>query len=128
MRQLGLVQTITRDGKVFHLPTGEYLGVNLSTSFNVLALKITALAIQTTGRQCKLTLTPVDDPARIYILGLEEDTSYESTLGAFASLFVASPARPISALAQFASSEHALPQPSGIPASLQFGFLTGMKS
>jgi hypothetical protein len=122
MKQLGLVQTITR---------GEYLGVNMSTSFNLLALNITALAIRITGRQCKLTLTPVEDPAKIYILGLEEDTSYESTLGAFASLFFTPPPKPtysgFSALAELASSQRTPPQATGIPASLQFGFLTGMK-
>lgn len=132
MKQLGLVQTITRDGKVFHLPTGEYLGVNLSTSFNLLALNITALAIRITSRQCKLTLTPVDDPAKIYILGLEEDTSYESMLGAYASLLAASYPGPsysaLSGLAAAASKGSILPVPTGLPAPrhwLQSSFVTG---
>ena len=86
MKEFGLERTITRDGKVFHLPTGEYLGVNISTSMRVLDLKITALAIRITSSRCKLTLTPVPDVSAIYISGLEEDTSYQSMLGAFTGL------------------------------------------
>jgi hypothetical protein len=132
MKEFCLERTITRDGKVFHLPTGEYLGINISTSMRVLDLKITALAIRITGSRCKLTLTPVLDVSTIYISGLEEDTSYESTLGAFAglgSLFLTPPPQPtysgFSALAILAGEK--VPQPTGIPDSLAFGFLTGMK-
>jgi hypothetical protein len=85
MEQLGLVRTITRDGKVFHLPTAEYLGVNLSTPKITLGLRITVLASRITGSPAKLTLAPVDDPASIYISGLEEDTSYASQLAYYAS-------------------------------------------
>jgi hypothetical protein len=132
MKEFGLERTITRDGKVFHLPTGEYLGLNVSAPFSLLTLKINSLAIRITGHQCKLTLTPVNDPAGIYIYGLEEDTSYESTLGAFAglgSLFSTAPATDngFSALAMLASGKGTPPLPAGIPDSLQFGFLTGMK-
>jgi hypothetical protein len=121
MKELGLERTITRDGKVFHLPTGEYLGLNLSTPLALLALKINALAIQISCHQCKLTLSPVSDPAGIYIYGLEEDVSYASAL---ASLFGTQPAYPgFSALAALVSSKHAPPQPTGI-----LDFLNGMKS
>jgi hypothetical protein len=33
MRGFGLERKITRNRKVYHLPNGEYLGVNLSTPF-----------------------------------------------------------------------------------------------
>jgi len=132
MKELGLERTITRDGKVFHLPTGEYLGLNLSTPLALLALKINALAIQISCHQCKLTLSPVSDPAGIYICGLEEEVSYASELGSFGSLLAASYPGPsysaLSGLAAAASKGGTLPVPTGIPTSLQFGFLTGMKS
>lgn len=127
MEALGLERTIDRDGKVFRLPTGEYLGVNLSTSSNLLALKISSLAFRITSSLCKLTITPVHNPAEIHISGLEEVVSFASELGAFASLFLTSMPQPnssFSALAALASSKSA---PKDIPASLQFGFLTGLK-
>ena len=127
MKELGLERTITRDGKVFHLPTGEYLGLNLSTPLALLTLKINTLAIQITCHQCKLTLSPVSDPAGIYIYGLEEDVSYASQLGMFASLFLTPPPKPtysgFSALATLIGSENTPPQPTGI-----LDFLNGMKS
>ncbi|MGA9530152.1 MAG: hypothetical protein WBS24_18710 [Terriglobales bacterium] len=86
MEQLGFGQTITRDGRDFRLPTGEYLGANLSTSLTLLALKITHLAFQITGCPCKLTLAPVD-VANIYFLCLEEVSSYASELGIGISAF-----------------------------------------
>lgn len=125
MKELGLERTITRDGKVFHLPTGEYLGLNLSSPLALLALKINALAIQITCHQCKLTLSPVSDPAGIYIYGLEEDVSYASALAAFA-MSLPSP-QPFSALAQLASSEHSFPVPTGLHTSVEY-FLKGLKS
>jgi hypothetical protein len=85
MKEFGLERTITRDGKVFHLPTGEYFGVGLFTSLAFLNLKITALSFRITGHPCKMTLTPVVDPADICISGLEEDVSWESMLGLYAS-------------------------------------------
>lgn len=133
MKDLGLERTITRDGKVFHLPKGEYLGLNVTTPFSLLTLKINSLAIRITCQQCKLTLTPVSDPAGIYIYGLDEDTSYESTLGAFAGLGGLFPTTTpptdngFSALAILASGKGSPPLPAGISDSLQFGFLTGMK-
>jgi hypothetical protein len=133
LKEFGLERTITRDGKVFHLPTGEYLGLNVSTPFSLLTLKINSLAIRITGHQCKLTLTPVSDPAGIYIYGLEEDTSYESTLGAFAGLgnLLASsyPAPNYSALSSLAAASSkggTLPVPSGLPDSLQSSFLAAL--
>ncbi len=128
MEALGLERTITRDGNVFRLPAGEYLGIDLSTSSTVLALKVNALAFRITANTCKLTIAPVSNPAEIYISGLEEVVSFASELGAFASLFLASPSQPsysgFSALAALTSSNSA---PKDIPASLQFGFLTGLK-
>ncbi len=79
MEQLGLGRTITSGERVFRLPTGEYLGVNLP-SLDSLANKINSLAIQITGYPCKLTLEPVD-PAKIYISGLEEEVPYFAELG-----------------------------------------------
>ena len=133
MKEFGFEQTILRDGTMRHLPTGEYLAVNISTPMNLLALKIAALALQITGNQClKLTLTPVRDPADIYIYGLDEEVSYASELGSFGSLLAASYPGPsysaLSGLAAAASKGSTLPVPTGIPTSLQFGFLTGMKS
>ncbi len=128
MEALGLERTITRDGKVFRLPTGEYLGINLTTSSTLLALKISSLAFRITMSPCKLTIAPVSNPAEIYISGLEEVVSFASELGAFASLFLTSPSQPthsgFSALATLASSKSA---PKNIPDSLQFGFITGLK-
>jgi hypothetical protein len=82
MRQLGLERTITRDAKIFRLPTGEYLGVSLSASLASLATGISALAIQIPGCPCKLMLGPVD-ATKIYILCLEEEEtpSFASALG-----------------------------------------------
>lgn len=71
MGKLGLEQTITRNGRVFRLPTGEYLGITPSDSMALLAVKISTLAFQITGSPCKLTLTPVD-AAKVYTLCLEE--------------------------------------------------------
>src|ERR1039458_9343630 len=81
MKDFGFEQTIMRDGTMHHLPTGEYLAVNISTPMNLLALKIAGLALQVTGNKfLKLTLTPVRDPADIYIHGLDEEVSYASAL------------------------------------------------
>jgi hypothetical protein len=125
MQEFGLERTITRGEKVFHLPTGEYLGVNLSTSLPLLALKITTLAIRITGNQCKLTLIPVTNPAEIYILGLEEQESYAPYLTPAPGDFMG--------LAAFARSH---PAPTGyealagigttLPPSLQSSFLTAL--
>jgi hypothetical protein len=85
---------------VYHLPNAEYLGTNLSTPFDLLALKIDATARQITGYSCELTLTPVEDIADIYIYGLNEDRSFESQLSFFGSLLAASPNySPLSGLA-----------------------------
>jgi hypothetical protein len=117
MKEFGFEQTILRDGALHHLPTGEYLAVNISTPMNLLALKIAALALQITGNQClKLTLTPVRDPADIYIYGLDEEVSYASALVAFG--IQASAAQPsysaLSALAAASSKGGTLPVPNGI--------------
>src|ERR1700683_2779107 len=80
MQEIGLVRTITRNGKVYHLPTGEYLGVNLTTTLDLLDLQIMVAALQATFGPCKVTITPVADPDQIYISGLEEDHSYEGAL------------------------------------------------
>jgi len=129
MEALGLERTIARDGKVFRLPTGEYLGVNLPTSSTLLALKITSLAFRITASPCKLTITPVSNPAEIHISGLEEVVSFATELGAFASLFLTSPPPPsgLSALAALAALASSKSASKDIPASLQFGFLTGLK-
>jgi len=94
MSGFGLERKITRNGKVYHLPNGEYLGVNLSTPFDLLALKIDAAARQITGYACELTLTPVREIAEIYIYGLKEDLSLETQLGFFASLLAAPNSEP----------------------------------
>lgn len=100
MSGFGLERKITRNGKVYHLPNGEYLGVNLSTPFDLLGIQIDAAARQITGYACELTLAPVKDIAEIYIYGLKEDLSFESSLGFFASLLAASPSHsPLSGLA-----------------------------
>jgi hypothetical protein len=61
MKEFGLDRTITRDGKTFHLPSGEYIGLNVTTSFQLLALKIDALAMRITGYRCKLVLRQNSD-------------------------------------------------------------------
>lgn len=100
MSGFGLERKITRNGKVYHLPNGEYLGVNLSTPFDLLAIQIDAAARQISGYACELTLAPVKDIAEIYIYGLKEDLSFETQLGFFASLHAASPSYiPLSGLA-----------------------------
>jgi hypothetical protein len=124
MNDLGLARTITQDGKVFHLPTGEYAGVNVSDSFRLLALKIDALAMRVSGNRCKLTLERVNSPADVFTYNLDEETSYASAL---AALFSSSPSQPISPLAALAGSQHLPPVPTGIPVSLEYGFLAGMK-
>lgn len=131
LKEFGLERTITRDGKVFRLPKGEYLGVNVTAPFSLLALKINSLAIRITGQQCKLTLTPVSDLAGIYIYGLDEEpreTSFGEELG---RLFGSQPSTSTDngfwTLAALGSGKGAPPLPTGIPDSLQFGFLTGMK-
>jgi|SRR5208282_1224617 hypothetical protein len=79
MGNFGLEQTITRNGVVSYLPTGAYLGVNLSTSLESLGKRIDFLALQITGHPCKLILAPVN-PASIYISGLESP-SFASEVG-----------------------------------------------
>jgi hypothetical protein len=123
MKEFGLLQTITRDGKVYRLPRAEYLGVNISASTALLALKINTLAISITGRQCKLTLTPVADISSIYIAGLEEEPSYPGALlSAFARSRPLAPAPPankgFTALAAFANSQSTTPEAAGISAFL----------
>jgi hypothetical protein len=82
MEGLGLEQTLTRDGKVFRLPTGLYLGVNVSTPLESLNIRITLLAMKITGYAGKIALWPVDNPASISISGLEDVTpSFFSELG-----------------------------------------------
>jgi hypothetical protein len=85
MQELGFERTITRNGKTEHLPTGEYvglnLGLNLSSSLNLLALKIDVLARRITGYPCKMTLTPISGPEAIYTYGLEEDNRFSTQLG-----------------------------------------------
>jgi hypothetical protein len=147
MKELGLERTITRDGKVFHLPTGEYLGVNLSTLMMTLDLKITVLAFRVTGGRCKLALTPVADVSTIHISGLEEDTShevnwFENLLSApppepnnfawFTSLLSTPPPEPNNsdfwATLALADSKNTPPQPTGISVSSLFGSFPGSKS
>ena len=115
MSGFGLERKISRNGKVYHLPNGEYLGVNLSTPFDLLAIQIDAAARQITGYACELTLAPVKDIAEIYIYGLKEDLSFETQLGFFASLLAASPSySPLSGLAA------AIPQgKDAVPSSFQ---------
>ena len=109
------MRTISRGGKTFHLPSGEYIGVNVPSSFNLLALKIDALSMRITGHQCKLTLARVNDPSDIYIYGLEEDVSYASAL---ASLFAATGGEPrysaFATLAAANSKENVIPTPVGL--------------
>ena len=92
MEGLGFERTITRNGKTEHLPNGEYLALNLSTPFNLLALKIDALARQITGNPCKVTLWPVVDLAAVYTYGLEEDNSFGAQLGQLMGGYLANPA------------------------------------
>jgi hypothetical protein len=82
METLGLVRTISRDGKDFRLPSGLYLGVNVPSSLEFLSIRISLLAIKITGHACKLALWPIDNPASIDISGLEDVTpSYGALLG-----------------------------------------------
>jgi len=84
METLGLVRTISRDGKDFRLPSGLYLGVNVPSSLEFLSIRISLLAIKITGHACKLALWPIDNPASIDISGLEDVTpSYGALLGLF---------------------------------------------
>lgn len=119
MEQFGLAREISRDGKTFHLPSGEYIGVNVTSSFNLLALKIDALAMRITGNRCKLTFVRVSDPSDVYIYGLEEDVSLTSAL---ANMFAASSSGPkysaLSALAELGSNQNTLPVPSGLASFL----------
>jgi hypothetical protein len=84
----GLGQTITQNGKVFRLPTGEYFGSDLSDSLAILSLKVSFLAIQITGESCKLMLAHVS-PEDTFVSGLEEVPSYATELGSWASIFSA---------------------------------------
>lgn len=86
MSGLGLERTITRDGKRYHLPTGEYLGVNVSSLLFTLTLQITKAALDVTSHTCKVTLTPVADVNEIVIAGLEEDQSYAAELSYYFNL------------------------------------------
>jgi hypothetical protein len=92
MDELGLEQTITRDGKVFRLPTGLYLGLNVSMPLELLLIRISLSAIKITGYDCKLMLTPIGNPDDIRISGLEEITP--SYRGLFGALFATPPAPP----------------------------------
>jgi hypothetical protein len=93
MKELGLVRKLQKDGKIYQLPTGFYVGENISSPLQMLSLKITALALQVTGQGCKLTLTPIGDLSSICISGLEEDKSFESQLE-LAAIFLSSRPRP----------------------------------
>jgi hypothetical protein len=57
MSGLGLERAITRNGKLYRLPTAEYLGVNVSSLLHTLALKITKAAMDVTGHICKLEIS-----------------------------------------------------------------------
>ena len=82
MEALGLVRTISRGGKEFRLPSGLYLGVNLTMFLEVLKLRVDILAIRITAHPCKLALWTIDSPDNISISGLEDVTpSYASALG-----------------------------------------------
>ncbi|MFY9854501.1 MAG: hypothetical protein WAK26_11560 [Terracidiphilus sp.] len=124
MQEFGLVRKLCREGKVFLLPTGFYVGENVSSSLQLLSLKITALAFRITGSVCKLTLTPIGDLSSICISGLEEDKSFESLLG-FAAIFGSSVPTPgvnfmsaFSGLGAQSTSQHV---PSVPPLSSWFG-------
>ena len=80
MSGLELERTISRGGKLYRLPTAEYLSVNASSSLHLLALQITKAALDVTGHPCKLTLTPVADVNDIVIAGLEEVQDYATQL------------------------------------------------
>jgi len=85
METLGLVRTISRDGKEFQLPTGLYLGLNVASSVDLLKLRVDLLAIRITGFTSKVAVWPIADPAEISISGLEDVTpSYASVLGILA--------------------------------------------
>ena len=83
MEKLGLVRTLARDGKVFRLPSGLYLGVNVSSSREWFNAMITLQAIMTTGSAGKVAVWHIDDPANISVSGLEEVTppSFYDELG-----------------------------------------------
>jgi hypothetical protein len=148
MQQLGLLKKITRNGRVWLLPDGFYVGINLSTSLELLDLQINALAFRITGRRCQVVLTPVPDPANIYFSGLKEE---ESSLSLLSSLFEALPSSPsyegFSALAILAGEKCTVPSSPSydrlsalmtlkggkntvppVPDSLQLGYLMGYKS
>ena len=96
MATLGLVRTISRDGKEFSLPTGLYLGVNVPTPLALLSIRISLFAINITGYTCKLAIWPIDNPASISVSDLEDVTpSYGALLGL---LYAAPPAPPRNAL------------------------------
>jgi hypothetical protein len=80
MQSLGLGRTIARDGREFQLPTGLYLG-NVSSSLELLKLRVDLLAIRITSHTAKIALWPVN-PADIVTDNLEDVTpSYASSLG-----------------------------------------------
>jgi hypothetical protein len=82
METLGLVRTISRDGKEFRLPSGLYLGVNVTTFLELLKLRVDISAIRITAHPCKLALWIVDSPDNISISGLEDVTpSYGALAG-----------------------------------------------
>jgi hypothetical protein len=84
MEQLGLGQTITRNGKVYRLPSGLYLGVDVPAGLALLNLRIFVSALKITGHGCKMALWHIDDPASISISGLEEIApSFWDAVGAF---------------------------------------------
>jgi hypothetical protein len=98
MEILGLVRTISRDGKEFRLPSGLYLGVNVPSLLEILSIRISLLAMTITGSACKLALWHIDNPAGIDISGLEDVTpSYGALLG----LLGASPPNNFSFLSLF---------------------------
>jgi hypothetical protein len=86
MSGLGLERTITRDGKLYHLPTGEYLGVNVTAFLQTLSVRIAKAALDVTGRTCEVTLTPVADAKQIVFSGLTEIDDYAVQLSYFASV------------------------------------------
>jgi hypothetical protein len=84
METLGLVRTISRDGKEFRLPSGLYLGVNVPKSLEGLSILVSLLAIRITGYAAKIAIWSIANPADISISGLEDVTpSYGALLGLF---------------------------------------------
>jgi hypothetical protein len=83
METLGLFRTISRDGKVFRLPSGLYLGENVPSSLKFLGIRISLFAITITGHTCELALWPIDSAASVDISGLEDVTPsfYGALLG-----------------------------------------------